>query len=247
MSAVALDLDGPELDGQRPEAVLDWTYRTFRRVAIVASFQAESSVLIDMAAGIVDRPEVITLDTGRLPEETHDLMERVQRRYRIRLHVQSPDPDDVAELVADEGPNLFRNSVEQRHRCCEVRKVRPLTKALAGFDAWVTGLRRDQSPERRRTPVLQTDTAHGGIAKVAPLVAWRRDDVWAYISERQLDYHELYQRGYSSIGCAPCTRAIEPGEDERAGRWWWEQSEVKECGLHLTEGGLVRARGRDLG
>jgi len=241
MSALARDLidDG---DDRSPEEVLEWAYRTFRRVAIVASFQAESSVLIHMAAGLVDRPEVVTLDTGRLPEETQDLIDRVRRRYPIRLHVETPEPSEVAELVAADGPNLFRRSVEHRERCCEVRKVRPLRRALEGFDAWVTGLRRDQSAGRRRTPVVQADAAHGGIAKIAPLVAWRRDEVWTYIREHGLDYHALYERGYASIGCAPCTRPVEPGEDERAGRWWWEESDVKECGLHLTEHGLVRAR-----
>lgn len=234
-------LDADDLERRRPEEILEWAYRTFGRVAIVASFQAESSVLIHMASSIVERPEVVTLDTGRLPEETHDLMDRVQRRYPIRLHVEAPDPAEVAELVAADGPNLFRRSLELRERCCDVRKVRPLVRALQGFDAWVTGLRRDQAAGRRRTPVAQTDAAHGGIAKIAPLVAWRRDEVWAYIREHALDHHALYERGYASIGCAPCTRPIEPGEDERAGRWWWEQSDVKECGLHVTEHGLVRA------
>ena len=241
--STARELAADDQEGRRPEAVLEWAYRTFRRVAIVASFQAESSVLIHMAASIVERPEVVTLDTGRLPEETHDLIDRVRQRYPIRLHVQAPDPVEVAELVAAGGPNLFRRSVELRERCCDVRKVRPLTRALEGFDAWVTGLRRDQSAGRRRTPVVQTDAAHGGIAKIAPLVAWRRDEVWAYIRDHRLDAHALYERGYASIGCAPCTRPIEPGEDERAGRWWWEESDVKECGLHLTDAGLVRAGG----
>jgi thioredoxin-dependent adenylylsulfate APS reductase len=233
-----------ELEGRRPEAILEWAYRTFPRVAIVASFQAGSSVLIDMAASIEERPDVVTLDTGRLPEETHDLIARTRRRYPgMRLHVQAPDPGEVAEMVANDGPNLFRESVELRHRCCDVRKVRPLTRALAGFDAWVTGVRRDEAPTRAHTPVVEADAAHGGIAKIAPLVAWDRDRVWAYIREHELDHHELYDRGYRSIGCAPCTRPVAAGEDERAGRWWWESSgEVKECGLHLTEQGLVRAR-----
>ena len=242
MSALARELVVDDQEDRTPEEVLAWAYRTFRRVAIVASFQAESSVLIHMAASIVDRPEVVTLDTGRLPEETHDLIDRVRRRYPIRLRVQAPDAGEVAELVAVEGPNLFRRSVELRERCCEVRKVRPLTRALEGFDAWVTGLRRDQSAGRRSTPVVQADAAHGGIAKIAPLVAWRRDQVWAYIREHRLDYNALYERGYASIGCAPCTRPIGPGEDERAGRWWWEQSDVKECGLHVADGRLVRAK-----
>ncbi len=239
----ALESRAAELEGGGPEEVLAWTYRTFRRVAIVASFQAESSVLIHMAAAVVERPEVVTLDTGRLPEETHELIDRIRRRYPIRLHVQAPDPAEVAELVAAHGPNAFRQSVELRHGCCEVRKVRPLARALAGFDAWVTGLRRDQSAGRSGTPVVQSTAAYGGIPRVAPLAAWRRDEVWAYIREHDLDHHALYELGYASIGCAPCTRPIQPGEDERAGRWWWEQSDIKECGLHETDGGLVRARG----
>ena len=222
--------------------MLEWAYRAFRRVAVVASFQAESSVLIHMASTIVDRPDVVTLDTGRLPEETHDVIARIQRRYAIRLHVQAPDPAEVAQLVATGGPNLFRESVALRQRCCEVRKVRPLARALAGFDAWVTGVRRDQSTTRRGTPPVQPDPAHGGIAKVAPLAGWSREQAWAYIRQHELDYHELYERGYTSIGCAPCTRPVAPWEDERAGRWWWEQSDVKECGLHWTEDGLARAR-----
>ena len=137
-------------------------------------------------------------------------------------------------MVAVEGPNLFKRSVALRHSCCDVRKARPLTRALAGFDAWVTGLRRDQSETRRQTPVVQTDDAHGGITKVAPLAGWSRDQVWTYVRDHGLEYHSLYDKGYRSIGCAPCTRAVGPDEDGRAGRWWWEGSTVKECGLHLT-------------
>lgn len=234
------DQDGGELKGCPPEAILEWTYRTYRRVAIVASFQAESSVLIHMAASIVELPEVLTLDTGRLPEETHQVIDRIRQRYAIRLHVQAPDPGEVAEMVAAHGPNLFRRSVDLRTHCCHVRKVRPLAAALEGFDAWVTGLRRDQSEARRQTPVVQADRLHGGIAKVAPLAGWSRDQVWAYVRTHRLEYHQLYDHGYRSIGCAPCTRAVGPDEDERAGRWWWEAS-TKECGLHGTGNGLARA------
>lgn len=235
------DQDGAQLEGCPPEAILEWTYRTYRRVAIVASFQAESSVLIHMAANIIRLPDVLTLDTGRLPEETHQVIDRIRDRYTIRLHVQAPDPGEVAEMVAAHGPNLFRRSVDLRTRCCDVRKVRPLAAALEGFDAWVTGLRRNQSEARRQTPVVQADPLHGGIAKVAPLAGWARDQVWAYVRTHRLEYHELYDHGYRSIGCAPCTRAVGPDEDERAGRWWWEESTVKECGLHGTGNGLARA------
>jgi len=240
---IDLDQAAAALDGRSPEAVLEWAYCNFRRVAIVASFQAESSVLIQMAASIVERPEVVTLDTGRLPEETFEVVDRIRQRYPIRLHLQAPDSLEVTEMVAVGGPNLFRRSVEERHRCCEVRKVRPLTRALAGFDAWVTGLRRDQSEARRHTPVVQTDHAHRGIAKLVPLAGWSGDQVWAYIREHDLAYHSLYDHGYRSIGCAPCTRAVGPDEDERAGRWWWEGSTVKECGLHWNQTGPAAPAG----
>jgi thioredoxin-dependent adenylylsulfate APS reductase len=210
---------------------------------IVASFQAESSVLIDMACQVTQAPEVLTLDTGRLPEETHETFEAFLARFPIRLRVQMPDAGQVAELTGRFGSNLFYRSGELRRLCCEVRKARRLASALQEHDAWVTGLRRDQIETRRATPVVQEDAAHGGIAKIAPLAAWSSEQVWAYIRERRLPYHPLYDRGYTSIGCAPCTRAVRPGEDERAGRWWWEEDAVKECGLHWTPNGAVRARG----
>lgn len=231
------------MEASSPETILEWTYRTFRRVAIVASFQAESCVLIHMASAITARPEVVTLDTGRLPEETHRIIERVQRRYPIRLRVQMPDPEEVMQLVAEHGPNPFYDSLELRRRCCDIRKSRPLARALKGFDAWLTGVRRDQIETRRKTPVVQRDRLRGGIIKVAPLAGWTRERVWSYVSEHDLDYHDLYDRGYRSIGCAPCTRPVRPEEHERAGRWWWEDSAVKECGLHWTESGAVRAGG----
>jgi thioredoxin-dependent adenylylsulfate APS reductase len=221
-----------ELEAASAEEVLRWAYSRFQRVAIVASFQAESTVLIDMAAQLVERPEVITLDTGRLPQETHDQIDRELASHRVRLHVQTPDPEEVRALVAEHGANPFRRSVELRRLCCDVRKSRPLARALSGYDAWVTGLRRDQAVTRASTPVVAEDDGHGGIAKVAPLVRWSEEQVWEYIRARGLDYHPLYDQGYRSIGCAPCTRAVGEGEDPRAGRWWWEQEAVKECGLH---------------
>jgi phosphoadenosine phosphosulfate reductase len=223
------------LEDAAPEDVLRWVYSRYQRVAIVASFQSESTVLVDMASQLVEQPEVVTLDTGRLPQETHDQIDRELVAHRLRLHVQTPDPRELEELAAEHGTNPFHRSVELRHLCCEVRKTRPLARALRGFDAWITGLRRDQARSRAATPVVAEDPAHGGIAKVAPLVRWSEEQVWDYIRSRRLEYHELYDRGYRSIGCAPCTRAVAPGEDPRAGRWWWErEEEVKECGLHWS-------------
>ena len=227
-----LDTAARELEGADAEAVLAWTFERFPRVAVVASFQAESVVLIDMASRLRPGVDVITLDTGRLPQETHDLIDTVRNRFPVTLNVVSPDPTELAEMSRVHGVNLFYLSPELRHTCCDVRKTRPLARALAGYDAWVTGLRREQSATRRATPVVSRDEGHGGIVKVAPLVGWSREDVWAHVRARDLPSHALYASGYTSIGCAPCTRATRPGEDERAGRWWWEGDSIKECGLH---------------
>lgn len=215
------------------EEVLATTFQTYPRVALVASFQAESGVLIDMAARLGVRPDVLTIDTGRLPAETHTVIEEFRRRYDISLRVLTPDPDEVKQLVAVHGVDLFHESVELRLSCCNVRKVRPLDRALREYDAWVTGLRRDQSTTRAATPTVARDDAHGGIVKVAPLADWTRADVEDYLVRNNVPRHPLYAAGYTSIGCAPCTRATTAGEDERAGRWWWEQESNKECGLHV--------------
>jgi thioredoxin-dependent adenylylsulfate APS reductase len=217
-----------------PEDVLRWAYQTFPRVAIVASFQAESSVLIDIASRIRPDVSVLTLDTGRLPQATHDMIDRVRDRYSIDVQVVAPDAADLQDMVGRHGVNLFYASPDLRRLCCEVRKSRPLARALHGYDAWVTGVRRQQASTRTQTAVVAPDPAHKGLTKIAPLAGWSKDQVWAYISEHELPYHALYDQGYTSIGCAPCTRATTAGEDERAGRWWWEQNEVKECGLHWS-------------
>jgi phosphoadenosine phosphosulfate reductase len=226
-----------DLETATAAEVLAWTYANHRRVAIVASFQAESSVLVHLASQLVERPEVVTLDTGRLPEETHSVMDAFRDRFEIRLHVQAPDPAEVAQMVGEHGPNLFYRSVEHRQTCCDVRKSRPLARALQGFDAWVTGVRREQGATRSATAVVAADPLHGGMVKVAPLATWTHDQVWEHIRANRLPIHPLYAQGYTSIGCAPCTRAIEPGEDERAGRWYWETGAVKECGLHWQQEG----------
>lgn len=217
-----------------PESVLRWAYGSFDRVVIVASFQAESSVLIDMASRVKADLSVLTLDTGRLPQETHDLIDVVRGRYGIEVEVFAPEPDEVRHMVGTHGTNLFYRSAPLRRMCCEVRKSRPLERALRGYDAWVTGLRRTQIATRANTAVIAADPEHGGITKIAPLAAWSVEQVWDYIRDRDVPYHSLYDHGYTSIGCAPCTRATQPGEDPRSGRWWWEAGEVKECGLHWS-------------
>lgn len=231
-SAQELSLADDRLAEAAPEEILAWAYERFPNTVIVASFQAESSVLIDMAWRLRGEVRVLTLDTGRLPQETHDLIDRVRERYRIAIDVQTPDADEVAAMASGHGTNLFYRSKELRLLCCDVRKVRPLRRALEGVDAWITGLRRDQGGTRAGTPVVRVDAAHGGIAKVAPLARWRTEQVWDYIRRHDVPCHALYEHGYTSIGCAPCTRPTQPGEDPRAGRWWWETNGVKECGLH---------------
>jgi phosphoadenosine phosphosulfate reductase len=220
-----------------PEDVLRWAYETFPRLAIVASFQAESSVLIDMASRIRPDVSVVTLDTGRLPQATYDMIDQVRDRYAIEVQVVAPDAADLEYMVGRHGANLFYESPENRRLCCDIRKSRPLARALEGYDAWVTGLRRQQAATRTHTAVVSADREHRGLTKIAPLAGWTKEQVWAYIREHELPYHALYDQGYTSIGCAPCTRATTAGEDERAGRWWWEsENEVKECGLHWTGG-----------
>jgi phosphoadenosine phosphosulfate reductase len=175
---------------------------------------------------------VFTLDTGRLHPETYELMEAVRARYGLALETFAPERASVEALESKQGYFSFRESVEKRKECCGLRKVEPLGRALAGRAAWVTGLRREQSVTRAEVEPIELDGAHGGIAKVNPLAAWTLGEVWAYVREHHVPYNVLHDRGFPSIGCAPCTRAIKPYEDLRAGRWWWESLEHKECGLH---------------
>lgn len=216
-----------------PETILRHALATWpRRMAVVTSFQAEGMVLLDMAWRIDPTVRVITLDTGRLPQETYDMIDRTRERYAVEVEVFFPDARAVEALVRGGGPNLFRDSVESRLACCHVRKVEPLRRALADLDAWVTGLRRDQSSTRAGVRKVETDPEHGGIVKLNPLADWSWEEVRSYVRRHDVPLHPLYARGYASIGCAPCTRPIRDGENARAGRWWWEANGHKECGLH---------------
>jgi len=199
--------------------------------AFSSSLGAEDMVLLDLIAGEGLAIAVFTLDTGRLPEETHALLRAAEARYGRRIDTCHPDAGELAQLLRRDGANGFYDSVAQRKACCEVRKVAPLRRALAGRRAWVTGLRSQQSAERAQVAARSRDAALG-IEKFSPLHDWSEDEVWSYIRSRNLPYNALHDRHYPSIGCAPCTRAIAVGEDPRAGRWWWESRESKECGLH---------------
>ena len=217
-----------------PQDLLAWALGRFgRRIAVVTALQDEGIVLLDMARKIAPDVRAITIDTGRLPNETYRFIETVRERLDVTVEIVHPDARSLAALVGEQGPNLFYRSVDARLSCCRVRKVEPLRRALGGMDAWITGLRRDQTPDRAATPILARDDAHGGVLKLAPLAAWSLDDVAVYLRAHDLPRHPLYARGYRSIGCAPCTRPVQIGEPARAGRWWWEQGTHKECGLHL--------------
>ncbi len=228
--------DWLQADGQRrpAEEVLGRAIRTFRhRIALASSFGAEDMVLIDMWWRLDRAVRVFTLDTGRLPEETYQVMDRIRERYGIAIETYFPDRAAVEALERERGFYSFRRSVEDRKHCCGIRKVEPLGRALQGLEAWITGLRREQAVTRAAVPPVEVDAAHGGILKVNPLAEWTEQQVWDYIRRHDVPYNVLHDRGYPSIGCAPCTRAVQPGEDIRAGRWWWENPTTKECGLHL--------------
>lgn len=205
--------------------------RDYGRVTYANSLGAEAIVLTDIIWTHVPQIDIFSIDTGRLHQETYDLLERLERRYGRRIRLVYPQAESVEKLVSERGINGFYHSIEARQACCAVRKIEPFRRAIAGYGAWVTGVRREQSATRALGQPIEWDTQHG-LQKVSPLLDWTEEQVWQYIRARKLPYNSLHDRNYPSIGCAPCTRAIQPGEDHRAGRWWWEQPETRECGLH---------------
>jgi phosphoadenosine phosphosulfate reductase len=216
------------------EQILAWAEQRFgASAAIASSFGAEDVVLIDLARKHAPSLRLFTLDTGRLPPETYELIEVLRNRYGLEVETFFPERSKVEALESTQGYFSFKKSIEARKECCAIRKVEPLGRALAGRRAWVTGLRREQSVTRTGVEAVEQDAQHSGLLKLNPLVTWTAKDVWAYIKENGVPYNALHDRGYPSIGCAPCTRAVKPYEDERAGRWWWESAENKECGLHV--------------
>lgn len=203
----------------------------FSPAALASSLSAEDMVLTDAIARTELPIEVFVLNTGRLHGDTLDLVAKVRSHYGIPVKVHAPDPDAVAQYVARHGRDAFYGDLELRQRCCEMRKVQPLRRALAGKRAWITGQRREHAPTRRELPLREYDALHR-LEKFNPLADWTEAMVWAYLRSRGVPYNRLYDQGYRSIGCAPCTRPVLPGEEPRAGRWWWEQAGKKECGLH---------------
>uniref|UniRef100_E6QJ65 Adenosine 5'-phosphosulfate reductase n=1 Tax=mine drainage metagenome TaxID=410659 RepID=E6QJ65_9ZZZZ len=209
--------------------------------AFASSFGAEDMVLTDLIAKHAPWIEIFTLDTGRLPEETYQLMQETMKRYPVSMKMFFPEDLALEHYVQEHGPNAFYESQELRKTCCHIRKVEPLRRALQGKKAWVTGMRREQAISRQDLSVREWDGVHE-LHKFNPLADWHGEEVWDYIRRFEVPYNRLHDQGYPSIGCAPCTRAVAPGQDIRAGRWWWENPDTRECGLHVVDGKVIRAR-----
>jgi phosphoadenosine phosphosulfate reductase len=231
-----IDEASARFSGATAETVLAWGLERFPgRIAVASSFSLEDCVAIDMARGIDKGARVFALDTGRLPEETYQTADRVREKYGLTIEWHFPDRQQVEALERGKGLFSFMESLENRHECCGIRKVETLARALGDLDAWITGMRREQSVTRVDAHEVELDVGHGGLAKLNPLAGWTEAQLWAYADAHRVPVHPLHKRGYPSIGCAPCTRAIRPGEHPRSGRWWWENAETKECGLHPPE------------
>lgn len=215
-----------------PTELLTWFLNEYGdKVALSSSMGAEDQVLTDMVMKIKPDARIFTLDTGRLFPETYDLIDRTNKKYKTKIEVMFPDHQQVEEMVNSKGINLFYDSVENRKLCCGIRKIEPLNRVFKTLDAWICGLRAGQAITRQRIQVVEWDE-NNGLIKVNPLAQWSESELWDYIKEHKVPYNPLHDKGYPSIGCLPCTRAIEAWEDVRAGRWWWENPESKECGLH---------------
>jgi len=223
-----------DFENKTPPETLKWALDQFHpRIALASSFSLEDGVITDMLSKINPKFRVFTLDTGRLNQETYSLIDRIRARYDVPIEVYYPDTASVEKMVREHGMNLFYESVDSRRLCCNVRKVEPLMRALSSLDAWITGLRREQSITRTAVKKIEIDEAHNNIVKINPLADWTEEMVWDYTKKNGIPNNLLYDKGYTSIGCEPCTRPIKPGEDIRAGRWWWESADKKECGLHV--------------
>lgn len=217
------------------EEVLNYFLKEFKgRIALSSSLGAEDQVLTDMIANIDKETSIFTLDTGRLFPETYDLIDETNKQYNIKMQVYFPDFVKVEQMVQKKGINLFYDSLENRKLCCHIRKIESLKRAFKGLDVWICGLRHEQSVTRIASKMVEWDEQHN-LVKVNPLIEWEEKEVWDYIHNHNVPYNTLHDKGFPSIGCQPCTRSIKPDEDIRAGRWWWEEPEHRECGLHIRE------------
>jgi len=215
-----------------PVEVLQFFLNTYKgKIALSSSMGVEDQVLTGMIASIDRSTEIFTLDTGRLFPEIYDLIAATNKYYNVRIKVYFPDKEQVEEMVNEKGINLFYDSIENRKLCCHIRKIEPLKRAFRTLDVWICGLRKDQSVTRFYSKLIEWDKING-LIKLNPLIDWSEKEVWEYVRKHKVPYNPLHDKGFPSIGCQPCTRAVKPGEDIRAGRWWWENPEQKECGLH---------------
>jgi len=228
-----------KFSGKTPESILGFFFNMYEdKVALSSSLSIEDQVITDIifrklhVSDYSFIPKIFTLDTGRLFQETYELIEKTNAMYGIKIKIFFPDYSEVENMVCNCGPDLFYDSLEKRHLCCKIRKLHPLARAFSNIDAWICGLRREQSITRKEMQLVEWDDNHNKL-KINPIINWNESQVWDYIKANNIPYNKLYKMGYSSIGCAPCTRAIKQGEDARAGRWWWESSDHKECGLHI--------------
>lgn len=224
-----------QLANASAEEILTFFNREFgSAICLSSSMGVEDQVLTDMIMSINPHFNIFTLDTGRLFPETLNLIQETCDHYGTHIKVYFPDYRQVEEMVREKGINLFYRSVENRKLCCHIRKIEPLKRALSGMKAWVTGIRKDQTINRFNTRLVEWDE-NNGLVKINPLLRWSEKKVWEYIHAHKVPYNTLHDKGFPSIGCQPCTRAVEPGEDSRAGRWWWEDQGHKECGLHIKK------------
>ena len=221
-----------QLQGKTPQEIIAFFLNLFKeKVALSTSMGLEDQVLTHMISKLDRKAKFFTLDTGRLFPETYDLIDLTAKKYRITIEIFFPEAADVEQMVAEKGINLFYDNIENRKLCCHLRKIKPLMRATKNLDAWITGLRHEQAVTRKDLKAVEWDEANG-LVKINPLIDWSEKQVWDYVSQYNVPVNPLHKKGFASIGCQPCTRAIEPGEDIRAGRWWWENPETKECGLH---------------
>ena len=228
-----MQISSNDYETKTAEELIKWTIDQYGlKAGLACSFGMEDMVLIDIIAKVKGPMTIFTLDTGRLHEETYQIMDRVRSHYGLEIKTYFPNLEQVQVLVREKGFFSFKESIENRKECCGIRKVEPLNRALGELDAWVTGLRRDQAVTRTQTPKVLEDADHPPLVKINPLADWTQDQVESYIEKNKVPVNALHKKNYPSIGCAPCTRPIESGEDIRAGRWWWENPEHKECGLH---------------